>query len=232
MANRPTRTAKLRSEEVQRLRTAMGISLETLASRADIDIKTLNRKLSGDPAYHRTIRQIADVLGVPSERLIEGYQPPVQQPTRFELGLQVTGDIGSREQIAGLLAIVNDAVGRISALGVSVATFTAAVTLADLTRIIVCLFGWLDDRSPFWVFVAVAPNKYEAFNETHKKGQIDLHKFEPFGEIIVSGRGESPPDDIIAKVAEMYQTDPNGLKRALEQEREQYLRRDALVQPR
>lgn len=85
----------------------------------------------------------------------------------------------------------------------------------DLTRTIVLIYGVLANSSPFWVFAAVKPSKYQAFQAAQKENTIDLYDFSPFGEIIISGEGRTPPDDIILKVAEMYQTDPSVLAKSL-----------------
>ena len=83
---------------------------------------------------------------------------------------------------------------------------------SDLTRTIVLVYGLLKSGAPFWVFVAVKPSQYPAFLEAQKNGSLDLYKFGAFGEIIVSGEGKNPPDDVTLKVAEMYQTDVKTLK--------------------
>jgi hypothetical protein len=90
----------------------------------------------------------------------------------------------------------------------------------DLTRIIVLVYAMLETRQPCWVYVAVKPTKYDAFMQTQKDGKLDLYHFEPFGEIIVSGAGKSPPDSITLKVAEMYQTDPTKLFQPVDLEEE------------
>ncbi len=82
----------------------------------------------------------------------------------------------------------------------------------DLTRTIVLVYGILENSNPFWVFVAVKPSKYQSFLKAQKDGTLNLYQFTDYGEIIVSGAGTSPPDDVTIKVAEMYQTDPNKLK--------------------
>lgn len=97
----------------------------------------------------------------------------------------------------------------------------AKPNLEDLTRTIVLVYGMFDTGHPFWVFVAVKPSKYQNFLTAYKEGGIDLYHFEPFGEIIVSGQGRMPPDDITLKVAEMYQTDPAALFRSITREREE-----------
>ncbi|MDE3059775.1 MAG: hypothetical protein KGJ06_02045 [Pseudomonadota bacterium] len=83
-----------------------------------------------------------------------------------------------------------------------------------LTRIIVLIYGMLESGSPFWLFAAVKPNQYQPFLAAQKDGSIDLYHFEKYGEIIVSGEGKSPPDEVTLKVAQMYQTTPDILMQA------------------
>lgn len=82
----------------------------------------------------------------------------------------------------------------------------------EQTRTIVLVYGLLENGNPFWVFVAVKPSQYNAFITAQKDGSLNLYEFAPYGEIIVSGEGKSPPDEVTIKVAEMYQTDPAKLK--------------------
>ncbi len=89
---------------------------------------------------------------------------------------------------------------------------------SDLTRTIVLVYGLLEDNNPFWVFVAVKPSQYQPFIAAQKDGTLNLYQFAPYGEIIVSGVGKSPPDEITIKVAEMYQTDPEKLKKQISAE--------------
>ena len=90
----------------------------------------------------------------------------------------------------------------------------------ELTRIIVLVYGMLENKSPCWVYVAVKPSKYQGFLTAQKEGKLDLYQFDPFGEIIVSGEGKQPPDEITLKVAEMYQTDPTTLFQPIDIEEE------------
>jgi hypothetical protein len=86
----------------------------------------------------------------------------------------------------------------------------------DLKRIIVLIYGMLENGNPFWLFAAIRPSKYQLFLSAQKEGSIDLYHFDSFGEIIVSGEGKAPPDEITLKVAEMYQTDSNTLLQAMQ----------------
>ncbi|MEZ5691294.1 MAG: hypothetical protein R3D71_06490 [Rickettsiales bacterium] len=86
----------------------------------------------------------------------------------------------------------------------------------DPTRTIVLVYGMLENGHPFWVYVAVKSKLYPAFLKAQRDGTLNLYRFEDYGEIIVSGAGNSPPDEVTIKVAEMYQTDANKLKERIE----------------
>ena len=77
----------------------------------------------------------------------------------------------------------------------------------NLSRIIMLLYGKMDHGGPFWCYVAVKPSQFEAFKAAEASGNIDLYNFEPFGEVIVSAEGQTPPEDVTLKVAEMYGAD-------------------------
>ncbi|MDX1975153.1 MAG: hypothetical protein SFT92_05705 [Rickettsiales bacterium] len=98
----------------------------------------------------------------------------------------------------------------------------------DLTRIILLIYGMMENGKPFWAYLAVKPTKYKDFNELNKAGKIDLYKFESYGEIIIAGEGKSPPDEITLKVAEMYQTDPATMFKPIDPEAEVKKRMDAV----
>lgn len=76
-----------------------------------------------------------------------------------------------------------------------------------LSRVIMLLYGKMDHGGPFWCYVAIKPSKFDAFKVAEKDGKIDLYNFEDFGEVIVSAEGETPPDEVTLKVAEIYGAD-------------------------
>lgn len=88
-------------------------------------------------------------------------------------------------------------------------TPNASVNPDDVTRIIMLIYGKLDNGGPFWCYVAVKPSKFEDFKTAEAEGRIDLYAFEPYGEVIVSAEGQTPPEDVTIKVAEMYGADPS-----------------------
>jgi hypothetical protein len=78
-----------------------------------------------------------------------------------------------------------------------------------LSRIIMLVYGVMDHGGPFWCYVAVKPSMYDQFKAAETGGTLDLYNFDSYGEIIVSAEGETPPEEVTLKVAEMYNTDPS-----------------------
>lgn len=87
-----------------------------------------------------------------------------------------------------------------------------------LTRTIVLMYGLLENGEQYWIYASVKPSKYQTFLAAQKAGTLNVHDFAPYGEIIVSGTGKAPPDEVTLKVAEMYQTDPGKLMPQAEEE--------------
>lgn len=79
----------------------------------------------------------------------------------------------------------------------------------NLSRVIMLLYGQMDHGGPFWCYVAVKPSQFEAFKSAEASGKIDLYNFEAYGEVIVSAEGQTPPEEVTLKVAEMYGADPS-----------------------
>jgi len=84
-----------------------------------------------------------------------------------------------------------------------------AVNPDDFARVIILVYGVLEGNVPFWCYVAVKPTQYQKFLDAQKEGVLNLYEFQPFGEVIISGQGNQPPDAVTLKVAEVYQTDPS-----------------------
>lgn len=77
------------------------------------------------------------------------------------------------------------------------------------TRTIILMYGLLENGEQYWIYAAVKPSRYAALSTAQKEGTLDVYDFKEYGEIIVSGKGKAPPDEVTLKVAEMYQTDPS-----------------------
>lgn len=77
----------------------------------------------------------------------------------------------------------------------------------NVSRVIMLLYGQMEHGGPFWCYVAVKPSQFEAFKAAEAAGKIDLYNFDAYGEVIVSAEGQTPPEEVTLKVAEMYGAD-------------------------
>ena len=76
-----------------------------------------------------------------------------------------------------------------------------------VSRIIMLLYGRMDHGGPFWCYAAIKPSAFGEFKAAEQGGAIDLYDFDAFGEVVVSGEGAHPPDEVTRKVAELYGSD-------------------------
>ncbi len=76
------------------------------------------------------------------------------------------------------------------------------------THVILLIKGKLMDDNPFWVIVAVNPMKYQAFQDAVRDATLDLYQFDDYGEIVVSGESEEPPDGLMDEVISSFKFDP------------------------
>lgn len=88
-------------------------------------------------------------------------------------------------------------------------TPNASVNADDVSRIIMLIYGKLEDGGPFWCYVAVKPSRFDDFKAAEAAGTINLYEFGEFGEVIVSAAGQTPPAEVTRQVAEMYGADPS-----------------------
>lgn len=77
----------------------------------------------------------------------------------------------------------------------------------ELARIVMLVFGTMrEGTGSYWCYVAIKPTEYRSFMARHQEGSINLYDFESqgFGEIIVSGKGRTPPTEVTYQVAQVY----------------------------
>jgi hypothetical protein len=90
----------------------------------------------------------------------------------------------------------------------------------NIARIIMLVYGKLQNGNPFWCYCAVKPGMFDQFKADEAAGKLDLYNFEPYGEVVVSGEGETPPNEVTAKVAEMYNTDASKFFQPIDPQKE------------
>jgi hypothetical protein len=76
----------------------------------------------------------------------------------------------------------------------------------SLSRIVMLAFGAMDHGGPYWCYVAVKPSRYDEFRKVMATKKYNIQQFagDDYGEIIVSGEGVTPPQDVTKKVAELF----------------------------
>src|SRR5256885_2234154 len=76
----------------------------------------------------------------------------------------------------------------------------------NISRIIMLAFGQTDHDGTYWCYVAVKPSRYDDFakNIAGKKYNLQNYVADGFGEIIVSGEGGLPPQEVSAQVAQIF----------------------------
>ena len=75
-----------------------------------------------------------------------------------------------------------------------------------IARVVMLVYGIMSNSAPFWCFVAVKPSRYKELQEIVASKTFDIRRYEEdgFGEIVVSGEGVTPPNDVVKTVAKMF----------------------------
>lgn len=75
-----------------------------------------------------------------------------------------------------------------------------------VARVVMLVYGVMSNSKPFWCFVAVKPSRYQELQTLVSSKQFDIRNYEKdgFGEIVVSGEGVTPPNDVVQTVAKMF----------------------------
>ena len=179
-------------------------------------VRSLKRIMNGGKAYIANIHAIATALGVGFDDLLYRDQPPPAtvpaQTTEFNLTLTIAGELRSPEQLAHLVTMTPSLVESLAKLGITITVHQSQLSVVDragydIHRIIMMVYGPLDTGGSYWCYVAVKPSRYREFLTHQRQGTLNLYKFEPYGDIIVSGEGATPPDEITRKVAEILHID-------------------------
>jgi len=75
-----------------------------------------------------------------------------------------------------------------------------------VARVVMLVYGVMSNSKPFWCFVAAKPTRYKELQALVAAKTFDIRKYEEdgFGEIVVSGEGVTPPNDVVQTVAKMF----------------------------
>ena len=80
------------------------------------------------------------------------------------------------------------------------------ITPDHVARMVMLTYGKMFNSQPFWCFVAVKPSRFEEVTQIVAAKILDINNFvkDGYGEIVVSGEGVIPPNEVISKVAAMF----------------------------
>ncbi len=79
----------------------------------------------------------------------------------------------------------------------------------NVARLVMLTYGRMEDgKGTYWCYVAVKPNEFDRFNASLKAGKLNLHTFreDGFGEVLVSGPGLYPPQEVTKQIAKAFNT--------------------------
>ena len=76
----------------------------------------------------------------------------------------------------------------------------------DVARIVMLAFGTMESGGPYWCYVAVKPSRYEEFKRAMESKKYNMQNYakDGYGEVVVSGEGALPPQDVTKQVAMMF----------------------------
>lgn len=207
------RTYRLSVQKLDQLLCEKGITLEDLAAKCGIDLRTLQRKRQGQPAFPDTIHCIADALGRTFSELVDEPTDalPVAQdkkPSCFQLHLTLSGAFHSIQQKDYLIKLNSRVISLLEKEGIRITeqAFNAAtshIAGSGSFRLVLAVRAVTDGR-PSWFLATVRPSMLPALE---KAEVIDVREF-PFGEVIQSGWGQEIPDSAINQVVVLLDCKP------------------------
>jgi transcriptional regulator with XRE-family HTH domain len=210
------RAYKLDAQLIKQRQEALGLSVDQLAYKAGVDRKTLQRWLGGRRALKANAEQLAMALGVTTERITGKAALEPQDSQLFEMNIKLGGRLSDASDPLAFTRATTALLRSLAENGVNVSHHQTNVNVhllhdGEYTRTIVLVYGMFENGTRFWLYAAVRPSMYPLFVSNYKSGDIDLYNFEMYGEMLVFGEGDTPPDEATLKVAAMYQTTPAAL---------------------
>ncbi len=83
----------------------------------------------------------------------------------------------------------------------------------NTSRLVMLVRGLMETRGSYWCYVAVKPSLAKKFQKAiADKYNIQNFVKDSYGEIVVSGKGRTPPREVTEKVAEIFGLNPKDLE--------------------
>lgn len=187
--------AKVQAESIHRLRELKGWSQNELALEAGIDAKTLNSVLKGNAYQQKTIRRIADALGVTPADLLEGSPPPAADANasaeqRLQVQVVLSMPFDSVKTATGLSELLRHITTLIDA--------KSEISVVDVKAgsVVITLEMSLDDVLS--LIVAAASGELEEIEF------VSLTVLDDILNVTIPSSRDLDPDFINGSLAEMY----------------------------
>lgn len=79
----------------------------------------------------------------------------------------------------------------------------------NVSRIVMLTHGLMETSGRYWCYVAVKPSRFEEF-QAAVAGKYNIQNFDKdgYGEVVVSGEGAEPPQEVTDQVGKLFGVDP------------------------
>jgi transcriptional regulator with XRE-family HTH domain len=213
MADSTKPTFLLNVRRLDELLFDRGMTLESLALKSGIDLRTIQRKRSGRPANASTIHCIADVLATPFRDLVvlPAGAPPLAQenkPSRFRIHLSLSGTFQTERQKEYLQRLNTKVAAALAQEGIDLTgelfkVATSHIATSGAFRFAIAVLGDTEGI-PSWFIATVKPTQLTALCQAE---QIDPKTF-PYGEVLQVGWGDAVPRWAIRRTAALLGCQP------------------------
>jgi lambda repressor-like predicted transcriptional regulator len=209
------RTYPVRVQDLEAARLSQGLSIEKLAIKAGVNVKTLKRMLDGRKSYLPTIAAVAKALGMTSDRLRADIEDKEHPPhTDFSLNITIAGQATTPEQIHALVTMTPSIQRLMDTLGLKMFSLQSNLTveqhIQDTARVFIVIYNIPCELPGFqnflWLFMSVRNHKYEKFINAYNETSLGFSRFDAYGEVIFGGQGFEPPDKLIDALCVIFNT--------------------------
>lgn len=199
---------------VERIRERRGMTLEDVALGAGISVKNLQRILGVQPAYLETIKLIADAIGIQPVLLrADLITHESLTEIKYKLSFTISGKINNDEQLPILYKIRQDMVTILNAAGIDVTGHSGDLNIWHTYMLAEklsyhWLFGYTQDKKPFWTIVYISQGNETLFAETFAFDYLEIGDIYKFGGMKFMGLGYHPDKPTAQGIAELMNREP------------------------
>ncbi|KAA0214961.1 MAG: XRE family transcriptional regulator [Cyanobacteria bacterium CYA] len=211
MAERRGDSYKPRVLEIRRLRLAREWTIETLADKADVPKRTVERICSGSPGSLRNFTKLAEAFGTTADKLfVDAVRSDdlLTGPLAFQMRLDVAGQLPSLNHTADLTEAAARSLEHLRSSGIPVHDSRLALAVAQSpipaesgehgTYILVGLAWSQFDK--FSTLALVREDKYRAFFDAAVERTLTITSFDAYGRLFPPALQQGGPWPVIQAV--------------------------------